>query len=100
MEKRKTYVEQMTSYINDRIRELNKVKGELEQENRWIQVGTARHFWSCFWNPRPSPNVGQVSNERIAELAQKEKLRTPVRQRLWVASPFRQKSMRPIPSKP
>jgi len=52
MEKRKTYVEQMTSYLNDRIRELNKVKGELEQENRWIEV----------------------SNQRIYELAQKEKL--------------------------
>lgn len=52
MEKRKTYVEQMTSYLNDRIRELNKVKSELEEENRWIEV----------------------SNQRIAELAQKEKL--------------------------
>lgn len=52
MEKRKTYVEQMTAYLNDRIRELNKVKGELEQENRWIEV----------------------SNQRIAELAQKEKM--------------------------
>lgn len=52
MEKRKTYVEQMTSYLNDRIRELNKVKGELEQENRWIEI----------------------SNQRISELAQKEKL--------------------------
>lgn len=52
MEKRKTYVEQMTSYLNDRIRELNKVKGELAQENKWIEV----------------------SNQRIAELAQKEKL--------------------------
>jgi len=52
MEKRKTYVEQMTAYLNDRIRELNKVKGELEQETRWIEV----------------------SNQRIQELAQKEKL--------------------------
>eukprot|EP00310_Coccolithus_braarudii_P019384 CAMPEP_0183352430 /NCGR_PEP_ID=MMETSP0164_2-20130417/29433_1 /TAXON_ID=221442 /ORGANISM="Coccolithus pelagicus ssp braarudi, Strain PLY182g" /LENGTH=209 /DNA_ID=CAMNT_0025524855 /DNA_START=53 /DNA_END=682 /DNA_ORIENTATION=+ len=52
MEKRKTYVEQMTAYLNDRIRELNKVKGELAQENRWIEV----------------------SNQRIAELAEKEKL--------------------------
>jgi len=52
MEKRKTYVEQMTSYLNDRIRELNKVKGELEQETRWIEL----------------------SNQRIQELAQKEKL--------------------------
>lgn len=52
MEKRKTYVEQMTSYLNDRIRELNKVKGELDQEYRWIEV----------------------SNQRINELAEKEKL--------------------------
>ena len=52
MEKRKTYIEQMTSYLNDRIRELNKVKGELEQENKWIEV----------------------SNNRIAELAEREKL--------------------------
>lgn len=52
MEKRKTYVEQMTAYLNDRIRELNKVKGELDQEYKWVEV----------------------SNQRIAELAQKEKL--------------------------
>jgi len=52
MEKRKAYVEQMTSYLNDRIRELNRVKGELEQEHRWIEL----------------------SNQRILELAQKEKL--------------------------
>lgn len=26
MEKRKAYIEQMTQYLNDRIRELNKVK--------------------------------------------------------------------------
>jgi DNA integrity scanning protein DisA with diadenylate cyclase activity len=52
MEKRKTYVEQMTSYLNDRIRELNKVKQELEQETRWIEM----------------------SNQRIQELSQKEKL--------------------------
>jgi len=52
MEKRKTYVEQMTAYLNDRIRELNKVKSELDQESRWIEL----------------------SNQRIQELAQKEKL--------------------------
>ncbi len=52
MEKRKTYVESMTAYLNDRIRELNKVKDELAQENRWIAM----------------------SNQRIAELAKKEKL--------------------------
>jgi len=52
MEKRKAYIEQMTSYLNDRIRELNKVKRDLLAEQKWIQV----------------------SNQRIAELAQKEKL--------------------------
>jgi len=52
MEKRKTYVEQMTAYLNDRIRELNKVKSELNQESRWIEL----------------------SNQRIHELARKEKL--------------------------
>jgi len=52
MEKRKAYIEQMTSYLNDRIRELNKVKRDLGAEQKWIQV----------------------SNQRIAELAQKEKL--------------------------
>jgi len=52
MEKRKTYIEQMTAYLNDRIRELNKVKRDLAAEQKWIQV----------------------SNQRIAELAQKEKL--------------------------
>jgi len=52
MEKRKAYVEQMTSYLNDRIRELNKVKTDLAAEQKWIEV----------------------SNARITELAQKEKL--------------------------
>jgi len=52
MEKRKAYIEQMTTYLNDRIRELNKVKRDLSAEQKWIQV----------------------SNQRIAELAQKEKL--------------------------
>jgi len=52
MEKRKTYVEQMTAYLNDRIRELNKVKSELDQETRWIEM----------------------SNKRIKELASKEEL--------------------------
>jgi len=52
MEKRKAYIEQMTSYLNDRIRELNKVKRDLAAEQKWIQV----------------------SNQRIAELSQKEKL--------------------------
>ena len=42
----------MTAYLNDRIRELNKVKLELDQENRWIEL----------------------SNQRIQELAQREKL--------------------------
>lgn len=52
MAKRKAYVEQMTAYLNDRIRELNKVKSELAQEARWIEV----------------------SNGRISELAEREKL--------------------------
>jgi len=52
MEKRKAYIEQMTTYLNDRIRELNKVKRDLAAEQKWIQV----------------------SNQRISELAQKEKL--------------------------
>jgi low affinity Fe/Cu permease len=52
MEKRKAYIEQMTSYLNDRIRELNKVKTDLAAEQKWIQI----------------------SNARISELAQKEKL--------------------------
>lgn len=42
MEKRKAYIEQMTSYLNDRIRELNKVKSELDQEMRWIDVSSLR----------------------------------------------------------
>jgi len=52
MNKRKAFVEQMTAYLNDRIRELNKVKGELAEETRWIEVST----------------------NRIAELAEREKL--------------------------
>lgn len=52
MEKRKAYVEQMTAYLNDRIRELNKVKKELQQEIKWVTV----------------------SNDRIRQLSEKEKL--------------------------
>jgi len=52
MEKRKAYIERMTSYLNDRIRELNKVKMDLAAEQKWIQI----------------------ANARITELAQKEKL--------------------------
>jgi len=52
MNKRKAFVEQMTTYLNDRIRELNKVKGELAEETRWIEVST----------------------NRIQELAEREKL--------------------------
>jgi hypothetical protein len=52
MEKRKAYIEQMTAYLNDRVAELNKVKRDLAAEQKWIEV----------------------SNQRIAELAQKEKL--------------------------
>jgi len=52
MEKRKAYIEQMTHYLNDRIRELNKVKQDLAAEQAWIQI----------------------SNSRISELASKEKL--------------------------
>jgi len=52
MEKRKAYIEQMTQYLNDRIRELNKVKRDLAAEQKWIEL----------------------SNSRIAELAQREKL--------------------------
>jgi len=52
MTKRKTYVEQMTSYLNDRIRELNRVKSELAQETKWLDL----------------------SSNRIQELEEKEKL--------------------------
>jgi len=52
MNKRKAYVEQMTNYLNDRIKELNKVKSELLQETRWLDL----------------------SSNRIAELEEKEKL--------------------------
>jgi hypothetical protein len=44
MNKRKTYVEQMTVYLNDRIRELNKVKRELAQETRWLDLSSNRIF--------------------------------------------------------
>jgi len=52
MRRRKLFVEQMTAYLNDRIRELNKVKSELAEEVRWIQL----------------------SQHRIAELSEREKL--------------------------
>jgi hypothetical protein len=44
MNKRKTYVEQMTVYLNDRIQELNKVKRELAQETRWLDLSSNRIF--------------------------------------------------------
>lgn len=50
--KRKAFVEQMTNYINDRIRELNKVKSELKEEIAWIET----------------------TNHRIAAVAEQEKL--------------------------
>lgn len=40
--KRRAYVEQMTNYINDRIRELNKVKAELKEEIQWIETTNHR----------------------------------------------------------
>jgi len=52
MNRRKTYVEQMTNYLNDRIVELNKVKSELAQETKWLDL----------------------SSNRIYELEEKEKL--------------------------
>merc|ERR1719453_271126 len=42
MEKRKAYVEQMTSYLNDRIRELNKVKASIKSEEKFIALAQAR----------------------------------------------------------
>merc|ERR1712100_883325 len=42
MEKRKSYVEQMTSYLNDRIRELNKVKASIAQEQKFISLAEQR----------------------------------------------------------
>merc|ERR1719506_2107516 len=42
MEKRKAYVEQMTSYLNDRIRELNKVKNSIKQEQKFISLAEQR----------------------------------------------------------
>jgi len=52
MRRRKQFVEQMTAYLNDRIVELNKVKNELAEEVRWIEL----------------------SQHRIQELSEKEKL--------------------------
>jgi len=52
MSKRKSYIEQMTGYINDRIRDLNKVKGELRDQLKWVEA----------------------SNDRITELSEREKL--------------------------
>jgi len=52
MRRRKQFVEQMTAYLNDRIKELNKVKNELAEEVRWIEL----------------------SQHRIQELSEREKL--------------------------
>jgi len=52
MSQRKSYVEAMTNYLNERIGQLNKVKSELDSEKKWVDV----------------------SNHRVAELAQKVKL--------------------------
>merc|ERR1719453_697812 len=42
MEKRKAYVEQMTTYLNDRIRELNKVKLSIKSEEKFIALAEQR----------------------------------------------------------
>ena len=42
MEKRKAYVEQMTTYLNDRIRELNKVKQSIKAEEKFIALAEQR----------------------------------------------------------
>jgi len=52
MGKRKAYVEQMTAFLNDRIKELNMVKEQLKDELQWIEV----------------------SQNKIQELAEREKL--------------------------
>jgi len=36
--KRKAYIEAMSTYLNDRIRDLNKVKQELAEELRWVEM--------------------------------------------------------------
>lgn len=36
--KRKAFIEEMTSYLNDRIRELNYVKKDLAEELRWVEA--------------------------------------------------------------
>jgi len=36
--KRKAYIEAMSAYLNDRIRDLNKVKQELAEELRWVEM--------------------------------------------------------------
>lgn len=38
MGKRKTWIEEMTSFINDRIRELNKIKSDLKEDLRWVSM--------------------------------------------------------------
>ena len=52
MEKRKAYIEQMTQYLNDRIRELNKVKFDLAAEQKWISISNARisELALCYYN--------------------------------------------------
>jgi len=41
-QKRKEFIEKMTNYINERIRELNRVKQELQEEIKFIEVGNRR----------------------------------------------------------
>jgi len=36
--RRKAYIEAMSAYLNERIRDLNKVKAELAEELRWVQM--------------------------------------------------------------
>jgi len=36
--KRKAYIEAMSAYLNERIRDLNKVKNELAEELRWVEM--------------------------------------------------------------
>jgi len=91
MEKRKSYVEQMTSYLNDRIRELNKVKASIAQEEKFIALGKHRmeklshqenlvkvsDVIKCLENE--GTNVKKVSADDAKELAGLKKKETAIK---------------------
>merc|ERR1711934_776412 len=107
MEKRKAYVEQMTSYLNDRIRELNKVKASIAQEEKFVALGKHRmtklshqenlvkvsDVIKCLENE--GSNVKKVSADDAKELAGLKKKETAIKGKIDAVAKEMAKSTTP-----